>query len=228
MMNCVILAGGQGTRLQPVVKDVPKPMANIAGRPFIEFILGNFARFGVSEFVICVSHMRQAIISHIGHSFQGIPVRYSIEEKPLGTGGAIWKAFMDFEISDALVANGDTYLDADYELFNAECQGCDLGMLLTHVADASRFGIVETEKEYILGFKEKGEVSGPGWINAGVYHMEKSLITAMPLVFSFEKDFLMPRIKEIRPKFIKTAGYFIDIGVPESYSRACRELPGIV
>lgn len=224
-MIAVILAGGQGTRLRSLVSDVPKPMAPINGRPFLEYVLENLAMQGVGKFVICLSHMRGIITDHFGDSWEGAPVSYSIEEQPLGTGGAIVQAFRQFRLEDALVLNGDTFLDADYVAFWRQFAREKLAMMLVAVPDAARYGTVKTANGHVAGFCEKGR-QGKSLINAGIYKINQSLFeNTREGVFSFEKDFLMPRIGELLPPYHKTENYFIDIGIPESYRRACLELP---
>ena len=148
-MKVIILAGGFGTRLQSVVNDVPKPMADINGTPFLELLMTNMLSFGASEFVLCVSYMRDKIIDYFGEDFRGVPVRYSIEEEPLGTGGAIKQAFDLFGLDDAVVINGDSYIKMDYTDFYRQAKGNMLAVALKRVENASRYGLVETNGNVI-------------------------------------------------------------------------------
>lgn len=228
-MNVIVLAGGLGTRLKSIVSDVPKPMADIDGTPFLELLLENLARQGAEQFILCVSHLREVIIRHFGDRYQGIPIRYSIEEKALGTGGAIRQAFEQHELEDAIVVNGDTFVKADYARFVRECSGNALAVMLKAVDDANRYGCVETEGNSIVSFHEKRPDKTPGLINAGVYLIHADLVrTFARKKFSFEKDFLETRIASIRPAFFMAEDYFIDIGIPESYMQACRELKQVI
>ena len=210
-MKVVILAGGMGSRLQSVVKDVAKPMADIGGTPFLELLLENLRRFGAENFILCVSHLRETILRHFGDQYKDIPVYYSIEEKPLGTGGAIRQAFAQFNLESALVLNGDTFVQADYARFERECAGETLAVMLTTVDNANRYGRVETKDERIVFFREKSPTEEAGLINAGVYSIQAKLFANMPEgKFSFEKDLLEPRVAEIQPKFFRADDYFID------------------
>ena len=227
-MNVVVLAGGLGTRLRQVVQDVPKPMADISGTPFLALILENLIAYGADEFILCVSHLRHVIRGYFGDSFHGVPVRYSVEEEPLGTGGAVKQAVELFGLSDILVVNGDTFVQADYARFWKECAGEPLSVLLKAVDNADRYGRVEVQDDRIISFKEKSANGLAGLINAGVYRMESGLFQEMPRRFSLEKDFLEPHVNELRPYVFLAGDYFIDIGIPESYAQACRELQQLV
>lgn len=225
IIKAVILAGGLGTRLRSVAPDVPKPMAPIDGRPFLEYVLENLTRQGVGEFVLCLSHMRGLIMDHFGGSWKGVPLSYSIEERPLGTGGAIVQAFRQFQLVNAIVLNGDTFLDADYPAIWRKFARTKLAMTLASVPDAARYGAVKTGNGHVVGFCEKG-MHAKGLVNAGVYRIGRSLFENVPDgAFSFENDFLAPRISQLLPPYHETDGYFIDMGIPESYRRACLELP---
>ena len=108
-MEAIILAGGFGTRLQSVVKDVPKPMADINGRPFLEYILVFLAKNCFTKVILSVGYKKESIINHFGSSFCGMNISYCIEDEPLGTGGAIKKAFDYVDGQNVLVLNGDTF-----------------------------------------------------------------------------------------------------------------------
>ena len=116
-MNIVILAGGFGTRLQSVVRDVPKPMADISGTPFLELLMQELSFLDPEKFVLCVSYKKDIIKNYFKNNFLGIPVVYSEETEPLGTGGAIKQAFDLYNLNDALVLNGDSYIQANYARF---------------------------------------------------------------------------------------------------------------
>ncbi|WP_298069269.1 sugar phosphate nucleotidyltransferase [uncultured Mailhella sp.] len=223
-MKTVVLAGGLGTRLRQAVRDVPKPMADIGGTPFLALLLENLRAYGADTFILCVSHLRHVIREYFGESFHGVPVRYSEEETPLGTGGAVKQALRQFGLDEALVVNGDTFVQARYDRFWADCAGEPLAVLLKAVDDAGRYGSVETRGGRIVAFREKSE-TGAGLVNAGVYRVQAGLFRDMPRRFSLEKDLLEPKIAELCPRCFLAEDYFIDIGVPESYARACRELP---
>lgn len=227
-MKAVLLAGGFGTRLQSIVKDVPKPMADIGGTPFLEILMGNLADCGIEAYYLCVGYKREVIEHYFGHSFRGLPVFYSCEDEPLGTGGAIKKAYDEFSLEAALVLNGDTFVQMDYAAFFAANRERNLAIALRQVEDTSRYGKVETLGDRVIAFREKEASSGSGYISAGVYVIRPALWggRSLPPCFSLEKDIIEPYAA--RPDsnigFCKTAGYFIDIGVPESYAEARAEL----
>ena len=229
-MKVIILAGGLGTRLRTVVKDVPKPMAEIDGTPFLEILMDNMLHYGADEFVLCVSYMREKISSYFGASYKGCPVRYSVEEEPLGTGGAIKQAFDLFGLDEAIVINGDSFIKMDYADFYKKNSGQILSIALKYMDNASRYGLVETQGDYILRFNEKSTEAKSGLINAGIYLINKALWQYAPKEnkFSFEKDVLEKYIGKIKASFYQTEDYFIDIGVPESYAQANRELKQVI
>lgn len=229
-MKVIILAGGLGSRLCTVVKDMPKPMAEIDGTPFLEIIMDNMVRYGATEFILCVSYLRDKITSYFGNEYKGCSIRYSVEDEPLGTGGAIKQAFDLFHIEDAIVMNGDSFIQMDYADFYKKNRCQQLSIALKHIADASRYGLVETQGKYILRFHEKSAESKAGLINAGIYFINKSIWKYAPkeAKFSFEKNILEGHINTIRATYYKTEDYFIDIGIPDSYARANRELKQVI
>ena len=229
-MKVIILAGGLGTRLRTVVSDVPKPMAKIDGTPFLEILMDNMLHYGATEFILCVSYMREKISSYFGDSYKGCPIRYSIEEEPLGTGGAIKQAFDLFGLDKAVVINGDSFIKMDYTDFYKKNSGQQLSIALKYMENASRYGLVETQEKYIRCFNEKSAEAKSGLINAGIYLINKSLWQYAPgeAKFSFEKDILEKHINEIKATYYQTEDYFIDIGVPESYAQADKELKQVV
>lgn len=227
-MYAVVLAGGQGTRLQPVVSDVPKPMASVKGRPFICHVLDLLASQGVSDVVLSVGYLRETLIRHLGEHYNGLHLRYAIEDAPLGTGGGLRNALALVGEFPAFALNGDTYLKLDLGAMLRAHQErkSDLTIAVRRVTDAGRHGRVITVGGRIVEFHAASQ-PGPGLINAGVYLFSENLMkdTVHQAPFSFERDFLEPRIKMLRPVAFETDGYFIDIGVPEDYARAQRELP---
>ena len=224
-MKTVILSGGIGSRLRDVVKDVPKPMADINGRPFLEYLTENMINYGADEFIFCVGYKKEVIQDYFKDNYKGIPVKYSIEEELLGTGGAIRQAFDLFNIDNAVIINGDTFVKMDYAQFYKDMKGEKLGLALKYVDNASRYGLVENENVRVVNFCEKKDTVEAGFINAGIYYIDKTLFNKdLPKKFSFEKDILEKEIKNLKPKFYRADDYFIDIGIPDSYKQAVREL----
>jgi D-glycero-alpha-D-manno-heptose 1-phosphate guanylyltransferase len=222
-MEAIVLAGGLGTRLKSKLDGIPKAMAPIAGRPFLEILLSQLKNAGCSRVLLSVGYLRGVIQEHFGGFWQGLRLDYVIEHTPLGTGGAIRKALAFAAEEDVLVLNGDTFLDADYAamLRFHQSQGTAMTMAVTPQPDIARYGGVVMEGERIVGFAEKGR-SGPGWINAGAYVLpqETQWPPTLPERFSFELDYLVPVIGELAASAFEVEGFFLDIGVPEDLERA--------
>jgi D-glycero-alpha-D-manno-heptose 1-phosphate guanylyltransferase len=222
MPEAIVLAGGFGTRLRAVVADVPKPMAPVAGRPFLEFVLGGLARKGVRRVVLSVGHLADTIVAHFGSSFEGLALDYAVETTPLGTGGAVAAALQRCSSASVLVLNGDTWLDLElHALVDHARQQQAPVIVAREVDDVARYGSLQVEQGRVLRFAEKGR-SGPGLINAGVYLLPRDVFgsTAPPPPFSIESDFLAGYVRSHRVEAFVTHGEFIDIGVPEDYHRA--------
>jgi len=228
-MQALILAGGLGKRLRTVVSDRPKPMALINGKPFLEYQICFLAGQGVKDIVLCLGYFHQQIMEYFGDGQRfGVRLTYSIEHKPLGTGGAIKKVEPQPK-QTFLVLNGDTYFEIGlYELVKAHREGGGLATLaLVEVEDASRFGVVSLDCQgFITSFAEKSSL-GPGLINGGIYVFEPSVLDYIPprTQVSLEEE-VFPALVELKLLRGHVAqGYHIDIGTPESYAQAQRELP---
>jgi D-glycero-alpha-D-manno-heptose 1-phosphate guanylyltransferase len=224
----IVLAGGRGTRLQSVVADVPKPLAPIAGRPFLDYLLARLAAAGIPRIVLSVGYRAEAIMAHVGERVGPARIDYVVEDAPLGTGGAIREALGACAGEDALALNGDTLLELDYAAFLAQhrARGALLSMAVRHVPDTSRYGAVAVDDARVVAFGEKSAV-GPGLINSGAYLLSPALRDALPATgaFSFELDFLAARCRDLAMTAFVADGYMIDIGVPEDFARAQIEIP---
>jgi D-glycero-alpha-D-manno-heptose 1-phosphate guanylyltransferase len=222
-MEAIVLAGGLGTRLRGVVDDIPKPMAPVRGRPFLEFVLDPLVAAGFHTAILAVGYRHEAIRAHFGDAYRGLALLYSAEDEPLGTGGAMRLACAHAHAHDIFVLNGDTYLELDYRaMLDAHLRArAQLTIAVCEVPDVARYGAVESCEGIVRGFREKG-TSGRGWINGGVYLLGPELRQRFPRrgTFSFEQDLLVPQIQSIRPLAFPTSGLFIDIGMPEDYARA--------
>jgi len=227
-MEAIVLAGGLGTRLRTVVADVPKPMAPVQGRPFVSFMLDRLVDAGFERAVFAVGYRHEALRAHFGADYRGLPLIYSVEAAPLGTGGAIRLALQHLEGEQVFVLNGDTYVELDFHAMRRahESVAATLTIAVRHVDDASRYGALELADGRVRGFAEKGR-SGPGWINAGAYVLGQKLSELFPPhpAFSFENDVLARHVDSVRPAAFRVRGAFIDIGTPEDYGRAERLLP---
>jgi D-glycero-alpha-D-manno-heptose 1-phosphate guanylyltransferase len=226
-MRAILLAGGMGTRLRAVVQDVPKPMAPVAGRPFLSYLLDYLERQGVTEAILSVGYLREKIVEALGDRHGGIAIRYVIEEQPLGTGGGLRKALGLVERFPVFALNADTLVELDYRaMLRAQQQaGTSLAVALRALPDTDRYGRAIVEDGRIAAFAAAGP-GQPGLINAGVYLFGENILADEPApAFSFERDFLEPKAGTLRPLAFEADGYFIDIGVPDDYRRAQTELP---
>lgn len=222
--EAIVLAGGFGTRLRGIVDDVPKPLAPVAGRPFLARLLDRLASDGIRRCILATGYLSERIETAIGARWQGMQIAYSVESEPLGTGGAIRLAMSQLRGQGVHVLNGDTWLTYSPQALEQVTRGQDaaIGMALARVEDVGRYGAVECDAHgRVIGFREKGE-SGPGWINAGCYFLDARALDALPAMpaFSFEHAVLQAcAARGEVAAFTATAG-FIDIGVPEDYARA--------
>lgn len=225
-MNCdeaIVLVGGLGTRLRDVVSDVPKPLAPVAGRPFLAWVLDHMAENGIRHVVLASGFMAEKVEQVTGREWRGMAVDYSVEAEPLGTGGAIAQARALLRGESAHVLNGDTflrYLPSALEQ-TVIASGARIGVALAQVPEVSRYGAVECKGGLVSAFLEKGR-SGPGWINAGCYFLGPDALRALPdgRRYSFESEVLAPMTASGHVvAFTDTEG-FIDIGVPDDYHRA--------
>ncbi|MGE0526035.1 MAG: HAD-IIIA family hydrolase [Bdellovibrionales bacterium] len=223
----MILAGGKGTRLSSIVSDVPKPMASISGRPFLEYQIDFLKRQGFDRFILLTGHLSGSIKDHFGDGRDfGVSIEYSEEVEPLGTGGAISQALACRDHSEVLVLNGDSLFTMDYRRFCLLAHGvATLALYFSH--DLARFGSVSlSDQNQIAEFKEKSPSNACGYINAGVYHLRRDILGLLPQGrSSIEKDVFEPVAREGLLTGIPCGGRFIDIGTPDSYLWAQDQLP---
>ena len=225
-MRAILLAGGMGTRLRTVVQNMPKPMAPVAGRPFLSHLLDYLERQGVTEAILSVGYLHQKIMDAYGDRHGGIAIRYAVEDEPLGTGGGLRKALGLVEEFPVFALNADTLVDLDYRkmLQAHEQSSASLSIALRRLPDTGRYGRVVVDDGRVVAFEAHGP-GQPGFINAGVYLFSENILkTGQPEVFSFERDYLEPQAAALHPLAFEAEGYFIDIGIPEDYLRAQTEL----
>ena len=227
--EAIVLAGGLGTRLRRVVKNVPKPMAeDVSGKPFLQYILDYLSNFGLKKVILAVGYRYEVVLKYFGKKYKNLSLIYSIEDEPLGTGGAIKKSLSLVSENDVLVLNGDTFFKIDFLKFFEfhKTKKADLSIALKPMENFDRYGTVKIDKQNrIIGFKEK-EFKKYGLINGGVYLFKKEIFRNINLSekFSFEKDFLEKFYKKLNFLGLPFDDYFIDIGIPEDYERAKKEL----
>ncbi|EEJ51461.1 nucleotidyltransferase family protein [Oribacterium sinus] len=227
-MQAILLCGGMGTRLRSVVSDRPKPMADICGKPFLQYLLEMLREKGITEVIFALGYMGEMIEEYFqdGSAF-GLKIAYSYEEDPLGTGGAIRNALPKIMEEEVLVLNADTYFPMDYQglyRFHQENDG-DFSLATRAVPDISRYGAVRRDVAgRILAWNEKLEDGGQplaGEINGGIYVMKKSLIAEIPEgKQSLEQDCVPKWLSEGKRIFgLPFDGYFMDIGIPKDYQQ---------
>jgi D-glycero-alpha-D-manno-heptose 1-phosphate guanylyltransferase len=229
-MEAIVLAGGEGRRLRAVVSDLPKPMADVAGRPFLWWLMKRLEQQQVRRVILSVGYKADAIQSYFGNVFSGIELAYSVETEPLGTGGAIRLALEKARETQVVVLNGDTYADADLQGLSGRFESSlsDLAVTVTHVNDVARYGgvVIDQKTNTIVGFNEK-QGTAAGYINAGIYCLRRDIFTryAVSAKFSFERDFLAKQLAVLRPVAFADVRAFIDIGVPADYALAQTVIP---
>jgi D-glycero-alpha-D-manno-heptose 1-phosphate guanylyltransferase len=220
-----ILAGGLGTRLRPAVGDDPKVLAQVQSRPFIRILLDQLESAGIKKVVLLTGHRAAQIRQTLGDRHGGMILEFSAEPTPLGTAGALRHALPFLASDSILLMNGDSYCDVDLSLLISQHaqRRADLTMTLVHVADANRFGQVDiAQDDRLTRFAEKCESGAAGWINAGVYVLNRTLVQAIPTgrAVSLEKELLPTWVQQRRVFGCTTAGRFLDIGTPPSYAEA--------
>lgn len=221
-IDVIVLAGGLGTRLRSVVKDLPKPMAPVNGKPFLSHLLKQIDKSIISKFIFAVGYKHDTISNYFGDSFLGIPIEYSVEEQPLGTGGAIKQALEKVASENCLIINGDTYLDFSFlDVLNFhQNQKSNFTIVLKKIEKPYRYGTVSLKENQIIDFNEKDENLTEGIINAGVYLANTQfLLNHLPMEekFSFETAFLEKKVKTEGFCGHIVTGNFVDIGIPDDY-----------
>jgi len=226
-ISAAILAGGFGTRLQAAVPGIPKVLAEVRGRRFIEYLLLQLAQTKVRSVVLCTGYLGDQVEEVLGHNYEGMNLSYSREFEPLGTGGALRFALPKIESEQVLVLNGDSYCDVwidELTRWHAD-RASDATLLLSEVEDTRRFGSVDIDDEgRVLQFREKTETNGRGWVNGGMYLIRRTRIEAIPVGRPVSLE------REIFPQWVgrglhgfRGRGRLWDIGVPESYALANAE-----
>jgi len=229
--EAVILAGGLGTRLRGIIKDIPKPMAEISGKPFLAYLIDFLSKQKIKRVVLSVGYKFEVIKDFFGNRYKGINISYAIEEKPLGTGGAIKNALLSIYGNEAFIINGDTFFDIDLNDFYDfhKSRNSKLSIALKKMDFTERYGTVEIDKNNkIMAFHEKAQKYDV-LINGGVYLLNKNFFNSLATQdkFSFEKDFLEKHYKNYEFYGFPFDEYFIDIGIPEDYEKAKEELKNL-
>ena len=179
-MKAIILAGGRGKRLKPVTDYVPKPLVPIKNIPIIEWQIRYLKKFGIKEVIICTGYKADMIESYLSMKKLGMKIKFSIEKTPLGTGGAIKKAGKLINDKSFFVINGDTITNIDLDKLASKKNS------IAAIELRTKYGILETESDKIINFKEKKEISDT-WMNAGIYHLQKEILKKLPIKGDIEK-----------------------------------------
>jgi len=226
-ITAAILAGGLGTRLRSVVPDRPKVLADVRGRPFIEYLLEQLDEEGVRSVVLCTGFKGDQVKDRLGTTYRNLTLRYSCEQYPLGTGGALRLALSLLESDLVLVLNGDSFCDAPLDEFASwhAAHRSSATILLARTNNTCRYGSVQVDDEgRILQFSEKTHAQVPGWINAGIYLLSREMIESIPTVREVSIE------REVFPGWIgrglhgfRSKGLLWDIGVPDAYAQANAE-----
>ncbi len=233
MPSAVILAGGLGTRLRSVVSDVPKPMAPVGGRPFLEYQLEYWINQGISRFVLSVGYRHEAITEHFGSRYKGVELEYAVEEQPLGTGGGLLLAAEKLkQDTPFLLLNGDTYFEADWNVLDACAveHNADWCFSLFKTSEKGRYMGIEMSDQGLITSLKSGVEQGPRLANGGVYWVHPRALSGdwrSGERLSLEDD-LFPQALAAGRRIlgIEFRGTFIDIGVPDDYHRAPSLLAG--
>jgi NDP-sugar pyrophosphorylase family protein len=220
----IILAGGMGTRLRSAVSDRPKVLALVQRRPFLAYLLDQLGAAGVRQVVLCTGHLGEQVQATFGDCYGDLRLSYSQETSPLGTGGAARAALPSLASDPVFVLNGDSFCRADLPamLTGHRARSAEATLLLVSVPDTKRYGSVRVDPSGLLaGFDEKGGDGGPGWINGGVYLINRRRMETIPSgrAVSIEREVFPAWIGHGTYGF-PSEGPFLDIGTPESYAAA--------
>lgn len=222
--HLIVLAGGLGTRLRSIVNDVPKPMAPIQGKPFLEFLLKYWINQGVDLITLSVGYKHEIIKNYFGNNFNCVPIKYLIEDAPLGTGGAIKNslATADLGFQNTLIINGDTWFEVNLDIFINDINSSHypVSIALKKISDNNRYDGVSLDSSGIInqfGIKNTKET----FINGGCYLVNPNFLFNYmknnPGKFSFEADVLVKLANEKLLYGHIQEGLFCDIGIPEDY-----------
>ena len=205
-MKAIILAGGRGKRLRPITDYVPKPLIPIKNIPIIEWQIKYLKKFGISEIIVCSGYKTEMMENYLNNKKLGIKITFSIEDKPLGTGGAIKKAGKKIDDKSFLVINGDIITNIDLKKMMEKENS------IASIQLKTKFGILQTDGNKIIKFDEKKEIKNI-WMNAGIYNLKKETIKKLPTVGDIEKTLFPDYAKKEKLstiKFTNSKWYSID------------------
>lgn len=226
-LDALILCGGLGTRLREVVADRPKGLAEIRGRPFLDLLIDRLARHGLRRFILCTGYQGEQIATRYARRGDAEFV-VSLEDRPLGTAGAVRLALQHLRSDPFLVLNGDSFCEVDYEAFQGfhEGRGATLSIVVVPPGERDDVGTVGLAGDgAITSFREKAGRGERAAINGGIYLMRRSLVELLPAQtpLSLERDVFPQAVQRGGCYGFLTAGPVVDIGTPERY-RAAQDL----
>jgi D-glycero-alpha-D-manno-heptose 1-phosphate guanylyltransferase len=223
MTVAVILAGGLGTRLRSAVPDLPKPMAQVGDRPFLEYLMDYWIKQGVCNFVLSVGYKRDSIINYFGSSYKNMPVSYVVEGEPLGTGGGLVLAAQKLN-EPFLLLNGDTYFEASLaDLKNSHIKNSsDWTIALFEANEGGRYGGITIDQSHKISALNTAKGEAGELANGGVYFIEPSSLDLEKFIagkkYSLEDEVIKSLIEDGKKIVgIKQSGVFLDIGIPKDY-----------
>ncbi len=222
--EAIVLAGGLGTRLKTVLPGIPKCMAPVNGKPFLKYVLDYLISQGINKVILSVGYRKDQIINYFGDSYKSLTIKYGIENEPLGTGGAVKLAYNHCIQDQVFILNGDTYFVPDLELMaKLHIQSeADITIAVKQLPETGRYGLVHADLNgRITDFREKEKSKGSGWINGGIYLINRQIINDFSKkIFSMENDIFKTCFSELRMQAFKTEAEFLDLGIPEDYTKA--------
>lgn len=228
MTSAVILAGGLGTRLRSVVPDLPKPMAPISGRPFLEYQLDYWIKQGVGHFVLSVCYRHEVIVGHFGNRYKGAELDYVIEKHPLGTGGGLLLAAVKVRRNEPfLLLNGDTFFAVDLKTLIefSLANDADWCFSLFRTNERKRYMGMDISSQGQITSLKSGTSQSGRLANGGVYWVNPRALLRERFSpgdkVSLEDD-IFPVAMALGQRLfgVEFSGTFIDIGIPDDYCRA--------
>lgn len=228
--QCVILLGGQGTRLGALTKETPKPLLPVGGTPFVALLIKEAIRYGFKDVLLLAGYKSSRVTSFVealrGALPRDVQLNVMVEESPLGTGGAVANALPVLQ-TQFLLINGDTWFDCNWNALCALGNGAQASMAIRRVEQADRYETVQYDASYkVTAIVERGAAGSPPWfVNGGAYCFARAQFEGWQGVFSLETDFLPALVKAGTLRAMPEAGYFLDIGIPEAYARSQIDIP---
>lgn len=223
-IEVLILCGGEGKRLQSVISNVPKPMAPISEKPFLEILVENIHRQGFKNICFLAGYKSESIVQHFNKKYLELNKRFSNEPAPLGTGGAIFKAMNTSSFEKFLIFNGDTFFNIDLRSFIIKPEEGFLKIAASLQKNIDRYGSMEVaDSGLVTAFVEKKGITQQGIINGGIYFVDKATLSPY-----FQEDVFISLETDVFPELLKAGkvvaqiynNEFIDIGIPEDYALA--------